>query len=170
MYLLYTDVFFSFDVFKARGKPLRSFHAVPHAKMSSARSCSSSSLVKKLSKKHDDFSLSGAALDPSPLSDPTASHRCPPCQCRLRTCENIHYGCQQEPTPWCLSSLAQQHVLLQGGATCELDHRFVNCYLLVCVVEGWEARWKVVDHRPHLTKPFVTWGSPWSESGIIYKV
>ena len=30
----------------------------------------------------------------------------------------------------------QRHVLLQGGATCELYHRFVNCYLLVWIVEG----------------------------------
>ena len=33
----------------------------------------------------------------------------------------------------------QRHVLLQGGATCELYHRFVNCYLLVGVVEVCEA-------------------------------
>ena len=30
------------------------------------------------------------------------------------------------------------HVLLQRGATCELCHRFVNCYLLVKVVQVCE--------------------------------
>ena len=33
----------------------------------------------------------------------------------------------------------QRHVLLQGGATYELYHRFVICYLLVGVVEVCEA-------------------------------
>lgn len=50
----------------------------------------------------------------------------------------------------------QWHVLFQGGVTCELDHRFVNRYLLVGIVEVREARRKMVDHRPHLTKPVIT--------------
>ena len=92
--------FFSFTLFNAVGNPLRSFRAVPLARMSSfSRSWSNSSLVKKLLKNTWWF---------FPLRRRVRSFTtlCPSCFSPLPslpvyTCKygNSHCGCQQVPIP-----------------------------------------------------------------------
>ena len=76
--------FFSFAFFSAGGKPLRSFWAVPQAKMSSSsRSWSNFSLVKRYRRTHGGFFLWEDVWGPSPLSTQVASLHYPLFQCTL---------------------------------------------------------------------------------------
>ena len=89
--------FFNFTLFNAAGNPLRSFRAVPQAKMSSfSRSWSNSSLVKKLSKNTWWlFPLSRRVRSFTTLSKLLLSTTL----LTLVWYRNSHCSCQQVPIP-----------------------------------------------------------------------
>ena len=91
--------FFSYAALYVGGKPLRSFHAVPQAKIpSSKRSWSNFSLVKKLSKNTWFFPLRMHVRSFTTLC-PSASLHYPPFQYKFERYGSTHCGCLQVPVP-----------------------------------------------------------------------